>query len=55
MPRNNSNQTWTIPNAVYVPTAAPQTKFSLSSKFSRNLGSMPKLSTHVLSTSRKPF
>ena len=32
---------------------ALQTKLSLSNKFSRNLGSMPKTSTHVLSTSRK--
>jgi len=29
-----------------------RTKFSLSSKFSTNLGSMPKTSTHVLSTSK---
>jgi len=32
---------------------ALQIKLSLFSKFSRNLGSMPNMSTHVLSTSRK--
>jgi len=48
------NQRWVIPSAVFVPSVALQTKFSLSIKFSRNLGSMPKMSSsHVLSTSRK--
>ena len=42
-----------MPSAVFVPAVALQTKFSLYSKFSRNLGSMPKTSTYVLSTSRK--
>ena len=37
-----------IPSAVFVPAAAPQTKFSLSTKFLRNLGSMPKTSLHML-------
>ena len=37
----------------FVPAVALQTKLSLSNKFSKNLGSMPKTSTHVLSTSRK--
>ena len=32
------NQSWMIPRAVFVPTVALQTKFSISSKFSRNLG-----------------
>jgi len=32
---------------------ALQTKFSLSRKYLRNLGSMPKMSAHALSTSRK--
>jgi len=32
---------------------APQTKFSVSSKILRNLGSMPKKSKHVLSNLRK--
>ena len=39
-----------IPSAVYVVAAALQNKFPLSSKFLRNPGSMPKKSTHVLST-----
>jgi len=47
------NQNWMIPSAVLVPDVALQTKFSLSSKFSKNLGSMPWTSAHVLSTSRK--
>jgi len=42
-----------MPSAVFVPPVALQIKFSLSSKFLRNLGSMQKTSTHVLSTSRK--
>jgi len=36
-----------IPSAVFVPVIVAQIKFSLSSKFLRNLGSMPKTSTHV--------
>ena len=42
-----------IPSAVFVQAVALQCEFSLSSKFLRNLGSMPKTSTHALSTSRK--
>jgi len=42
-----------IPSAVFVPAVALQTKFSLSSKYLRNLGSMPKTSAPVLLTSRK--
>ena len=41
------------PSAVCVQAVVLQTKFSLSSKFLRNLGSMQKTSTHALSTSRK--
>jgi len=40
-----------IPNAVFVAATAVQNKFPLSSKVSRNPGSMPKTYTHVLSTS----
>ena len=47
------NHCWMIPSVVFVPAATIQTAFSLSSKVSRNLGSTPKTSTHVLSTSRK--
>ena len=47
------NQSWRIPSAVFVLDAAPQTKFSLSNKFSRNLGSMTKRSMHVYSNLRK--
>ena len=46
-------QRWRIPRMVLVLVLAPKTKCSLSSKFSRNLGSMPKTSAHGLSTSRK--
>jgi len=42
-----------IPSAVFVPALSLQTKFSLSKKFSRNLGNMRKTSAHVLSISRK--
>ena len=42
-----------IPSAVFVTTVALQNKFPLSSKFSRNPGSMPKTYTHVLSASGK--
>ena len=38
---------------VFVLAVALRTKLSPSSKLSRNLGSMPKTPTHVLSTSRK--
>jgi len=31
-----------IPSAVFVPAVALQTKFSLSTRFLRNLGSMPR-------------
>jgi len=47
------NQSWIIRSAVFIPPIVLQTKISLSSKFSRNFGSMPKTFTHVLSTSRK--
>ena len=40
--------------AVFVEAVALQNKFPLSSKFSRNPGSMPNTYTHVLSTSRVP-
>ena len=42
-----------IPSAAFVGGVALQNKFPLSSKFSRNPGSMPKTHTHVLSTSVK--
>ena len=41
------------PYGVFVAPAALQNKFPLSSKFSRNPGSLPKTYTHVLSTSGK--
>jgi len=41
-----------IPNAAFVPAVALQTKFSLSRKLSRNLGSMLKMSAHVLSITK---
>jgi len=44
------NHSWTTPSPVFVLAAAMLTKFSLSRKFSRNLGSMPKTPTHVLLT-----
>jgi len=47
------NEKWKILRAFFVLAVARQTKFSLSSKFSGNLGSMPKTSTHVLVISRK--
>jgi len=47
------NQSWIIPSAVFILAKVLQTKISLSSKFLRNLGSMPKTFTHVVSTSRK--
>ena len=53
MPRNNLNKIWTISSVDFVIAVALQTKFSLWSKFSTNLGSMSKTSTHFLSTSRK--
>jgi len=37
-----------IPSAVFVPAIALQPRFSLSSKFLRNLGSMPKTSTRFV-------
>ena len=43
-----------IPSAVFfVAAVALYNKFPLSSKFSRSPGSMPKMYTHVLSTSGK--
>jgi len=42
-----------IPSPVFVPAVALKIKFSLSSKFLRNLRSMPQTCTHVLSTSIK--
>ena len=42
-----------IRSAILVPAATLQTKYTLSRKFSRNCESMPKTSTHILSTSRK--
>jgi len=42
-----------ISSAVFILAIVLQTKISLSSKFLRNLGSMPKTFPHVLSTSRK--
>jgi len=42
-----------IPSAVFVQAVELQTKVSLSSIFLRNLRSVPKTSTHVLSNSRK--
>jgi len=40
---------WMIPGAVFVVAVALQNKFSLSSKVSRNPGSMEKTYTHALS------
>jgi len=37
----------------FVAAVALQKKFLLTRKFSKNLGSMPKIYTHVLSTSEK--
>jgi len=42
-----------IPSVVFMLAVALQTKFSLSSKFFINLGSVPKASTDVLLTSKK--
>ena len=42
-----------IRGAVFVPAVALQAKFHSPAKFLRNLGSMLKTSSHVLSTSRK--
>jgi len=42
-----------IASAVFTPAVVLQTKFSLSSKFLKNLGGVPKTSRHILSTSRK--
>jgi len=41
------------PSAVFILAIGLQTEISLSGKFLRNHGSMPKTFTHVLSTSRK--
>jgi len=46
------NQSWMIRGAVFVGHSTTG-RISLSSKFLRNLGSMLKTSSHVLSTSRK--
>ena len=40
-------------SAVFVAAIESQTKFPVSSKFSRNPGSLPKTYAHVLSTSGK--
>ena len=55
IPRNKWTEVewYPLPNAVFILPTALETKISLSSKFLRNLGSMPKTFTHVLSTSRK--
>ena len=45
MLRKYWNQSWMIPTAVFVAAVAPQNKFPLSSKFSRNPGRMPKTSS----------
>jgi len=42
-----------ILSATFVLAVALQNKFPLSSNFSRNPGSMPKMYTHVLLTSGK--
>jgi len=42
-----------VPSAVFVPVVALQIKFSLSSKFLWNLGSVAKTSTHALSISSR--
>jgi len=42
-----------MPSVVFVATVALQNKFPLSSKFSRNPGSMPRTYTHALSTTDK--
>jgi len=42
-----------ISSAIFVLGVSPQTKLSLSSKFSTDLGSIPKMSALVLSISRK--
>ena len=48
------NQSWSIPIMQFSPPhVAGQTKVSLSSKFSTNLRSMPKMPGHVSSASRK--
>ena len=44
------NQSWKISSAFFFRAVTVQTNFSLPNKFSRNLGSMPKTSTHILST-----
>jgi len=47
------NQRCRIPSAIFVSAVEQRTKFSLSSKYSRYIGSMSKTFTHVLSTLRK--
>jgi len=49
--RNNWAKAGGYPVWFFVLAVALQTKISLSSKFSRNLGSIPKMSNRVLSTS----
>lgn len=44
------NQSWGIPNAVFVMNIVLQGQFSFCSKFSRSIGSMLKMSTNVLLT-----
>jgi len=53
MPRSRENQSWMIPSAVFVAAVALQKKCLLSSKLSRNPGSMSKTYTHVSSPSGK--
>ena len=47
MPRKQLNESWMIPSAVFVAAVAQQTEFALSRKFSRNVGSIPKLTCFV--------
>jgi len=47
------NRNLRLPSAVFVLAAAPQTTFSLCSKFLKNLGSMSKMPTHIFLTSER--
>ena len=53
MPRSRENQSWMIPSAVFFVAVALQKKFLLSSKLSRNPGSMAKTYIHASSPSAK--
>jgi len=44
-----------IPSAVFVAAVAPQNKLPLSTKFSRNPGSLPKAYSHVFVDLRKVY